>query len=108
MCEQNNYYCPKYRNYFNNGTDNFVNLPSNQKETYQSFQIGNTSLQWIEEQLQQLPSDLQSMISFRYRWGWSLKRIAERFGLKTGSVDGRIRRAIEKLNEKAHREFDES
>lgn len=51
MCQQNNYYCPKYRNYFNNGTDNFINLSSNQKQTYQSYQIGNSSLDWIVEKI---------------------------------------------------------
>ena len=52
---------------------------------------------WLEEQLRNLPAETQRMLSLRYRLGWSLKRIAERFGLKTGAVDGRIRRAIKKI-----------
>lgn len=62
---------------------------------------------WIEEQLQAMSPELRRLIRFRYRLGWSLRRIAESLGLKTGTVDGRIRRAIEKLQEKAKREFDE-
>lgn len=62
---------------------------------------------WIEDQLQSMSPELRRLISFRYRLGWSLRRIAETLGLKTGTVDGRIRRAVEKLQEKAKREFDE-
>jgi RNA polymerase sigma factor (sigma-70 family) len=50
---------------------------------------------WVEEQLKQCPPQTRSMIALRYRLGWSLERIARRFGLKTGTVVGRIRRAIE-------------
>lgn len=62
---------------------------------------------WLEQQLQSLPSELQRLLSLRYRLGWSLRRIGEKIGLKTGAVDGRIRRAIEMLQEKAKRDFDE-
>ena len=62
---------------------------------------------WLEEQLMSLPRELQNVISLRYRLGWSLKEIGEKLGLKTGAVDGRIRRAIETLKQEAKREFDE-
>jgi len=61
-------------------------------------------LAWVEEQLQQLPAELSSMIDLKYRMGWTLRQIGEKFGLKTGAVDGKIRRAIEGL--KAHSELD--
>ena len=64
-------------------------------------------LHWVESELQELPPDLRKMISFRYRLGWSLRRIAEKFGLKTGAVDGKIRRALESLKSKAKREYHE-
>lgn len=64
-------------------------------------------LQWVESELQDLSPDLRKMISFRYRFGWSLRRIAEKFGLKTGAVDGRIRRAMEGLKSKAESEYHE-
>ncbi|WDI43752.1 RNA polymerase sigma factor [Bremerella sp. P1] len=62
-------------------------------------------LQWIEEELQELPEELRQIVSFRYRMGWSLARIGERLGLATGAVDGRIRRAIKRLRIRANRAF---
>ena len=64
-------------------------------------------LAWIEEQLLHLPDDLKSMIDLKYRMGWTLKQIARKFGLKTGAVDGRIRRAVEGLRTQAATEFDD-
>ncbi len=64
-------------------------------------------LMWVEAQLLQLPAELQTMISLRYRVGWTLRQIAESLGLKTGLVDGRIRRAMKTLNEQAKQEFNE-
>lgn len=64
-------------------------------------------LVWIEEQLQSFPTEFQDLIAFRYRLGWSLRMISEKLGIKTGAVDGKIRRGVEKLKERARREFDE-
>ena len=59
---------------------------------------------WLEKQLLTLPPDTRKMIGMRYRLGWSLKRIAQRFGLKTGAVDGRIRRAVVQLRNRAEKD----
>ncbi len=56
---------------------------------------------WVENQLKQCPPQTRNMIALRYRLGWSLERIATRFGLKAGAVDGRIRRALHKIREQA-------
>ncbi|MFK7765844.1 MAG: RNA polymerase sigma factor [Mariniblastus sp.] len=64
-------------------------------------------LVWIESELKSLPPPLQKMIELRYRLGWSLNRIGAKFGLKTGAVDGRIRRAVERLRLKACEEFND-
>ena len=58
-------------------------------------------LLWLEQELTRLPTETRSMIEFKYRLGWSLKRIGKVFGLRTGAVDGRIRRAIERLRNQA-------
>ena len=58
-------------------------------------------LHWIKQELSELPPDIRSMIAFRYRLGWTLQKIADRFGLKTGAVDGRIRRTVSRLKQKA-------
>eukprot|EP01084_Bolivina_argentea_P004978 9420_1 len=52
MCEsQDNFYCSKYFNKFVNNTFTFTNLSANDPSTYQSSQIGNQSLQFIENML---------------------------------------------------------
>jgi RNA polymerase sigma factor (sigma-70 family) len=60
---------------------------------------------WIESSVQNLPADLRLLFSWRFRLGWSLKAIGRQLGISTGAVDGRMRRAIEKLREQAIQEF---
>lgn len=62
---------------------------------------------WIEEQVDRLDPSLKSMFQLRYRFGWTLKRIAKQFGMKTGAVDGRIRREIERIKRDAEQNFSE-
>ena len=62
---------------------------------------------WIEQNLGKFPLDLQRMFAWRYRFGWTLRRIGQRMGLKPGAVDGKLRRAIEDLRNLAEREYDE-
>lgn len=61
---------------------------------------------WLESQLQALDPQLQQLIHWRYRLGWTLQRIAETVGLKPGAIDGRLRRAVERLRLRAEEEFD--
>jgi RNA polymerase sigma factor (sigma-70 family) len=62
-------------------------------------------LAWIEEQLEQTEPELRRLLSLRYRLGWTLQQIARHCGLKTGAVDGRLRRAVQQLREQAQRDF---
>ena len=62
-------------------------------------------IEWIEQQLRKLAPDLRRMVLLRYRLGWSLQEVATKFGLKTGAVDGRIRRAVEELRQQAEWEL---
>ena len=64
-------------------------------------------IMWIEEQVEQLAPKLKSMFQLRYRFGWTLKRIAKKFGMQTGAVDGRIRREIERIKRNAEQKFSE-
>ena len=80
---------------------------SNETEQLKEFELRDVRLHWLEQELQQLPDELRGLISLRYRLGWSLQKIGQRVGLKTGAVDGRLRRAIEKLKQKAESQFDE-
>eukprot|EP01084_Bolivina_argentea_P110905 197977_1 len=52
MCDQGNFYCSKYFDKYVNGSYRFTNLSSNNPTTYQSSQIGNRSLEFIENMLQ--------------------------------------------------------
>lgn len=65
-------------------------------------------LAWIDSQLQELEPSLRQMLELRYRWGWTLRRIAERFGIRTGTADGRIRRAVERLRRESGLHFPET
>lgn len=64
-------------------------------------------LAWIEHELGSVDQDVRRMIHFRYRLGWSLRRIGDRLGLTTGAVDGKIRRAIEKIRTRAEEQRNE-
>eukprot|EP01084_Bolivina_argentea_P159752 278237_1 len=52
MCNQQDYYCTKYLDYYNNGTYSYTNLSVNDESTYQSAQLGNQSLAFIKTNLQ--------------------------------------------------------
>ncbi len=64
-------------------------------------------LVWLQAQIEELSPDLRRMVALRYRLGWSLARIAKSFGLTTGAVDGRLRRAIEKIRKQTGRTNDD-
>lgn len=64
-------------------------------------------LLWLEDQLARMPDDLRRMFHWRFRWGWTLRRIGNRLGLKPGAVDGRLRRAIDELRALAVEQGDE-
>lgn len=60
---------------------------------------------WIEEQLQEMDPALRQMLELRYRLGWTLQRIGNCFGIRSGAVDGRIRRGLEHLRRGAASSF---
>jgi RNA polymerase sigma factor (sigma-70 family) len=62
---------------------------------------------WIEEQLRATEPEIRHMLSLRYRLGWTLQKIADHLGIKPGTVDGRIRRAVDNLKQQARANTDE-
>lgn len=56
---------------------------------------------WLREQLTLLDPHIVQLIELRYTHRWTLQRIAQRLGLSVGTVDGRLRRALERLREAA-------
>jgi RNA polymerase sigma factor (sigma-70 family) len=61
---------------------------------------------WLREQIQRLDPAIVRLIELRYVERWTLSRIAERFRLSVGTVDGRLRRALAALRDAA-REVDD-
>jgi RNA polymerase sigma factor (sigma-70 family) len=61
---------------------------------------------WLREQIQRLDPQIVRLIELRYVQRWTLSRIAERFKLSIGTVDGRLRRALAGLRNAA-REVDD-
>ena len=76
-----------------------VSIDSAATETEDTLQADR--IDWIESQLQELPASQRELIELRYRLGWSLARIAQYLGLRTGAVDGRIRRTLDHIANKA-------
>jgi RNA polymerase sigma factor (sigma-70 family) len=54
-------------------------------------------LAWLREQLLALDPPLVRLIELRFVHGWTLARIAEFLGLSVGTVDGRLRRALDRI-----------
>lgn len=57
--------------------------------------------QWLKQRLEEFDPQLVQMIELRYQRRWTLKRIGEMFGLSVGTIDGRLRRAIQQLRQRA-------
>ncbi len=64
-------------------------------------------LEWIEERMRGLDDAEQRLLLMRYRFGWTLQRIARALQLKPGTIDGRLRRLLVKLRRLARERTDE-
>jgi RNA polymerase sigma factor (sigma-70 family) len=64
-------------------------------------------LAWLRGELGRLDPKLVELIELRYSHGWTLAAIARRLGLSAGTVDGRIRRALEKMRVRGEEVFGE-
>jgi len=58
-------------------------------------------LAWLREQLLALDPPLVRLIELRFVHGWKLARIAQLLGLSVGTVDGRLRRALDRIRRQA-------
>jgi RNA polymerase sigma factor (sigma-70 family) len=68
--------------------------------------IDEDQLEQLRAEINRLDPHLARMIELRFERQWTLARIAGRFGLSVGTIDGRLRRALltlrERLTEKCH------
>jgi RNA polymerase sigma factor (sigma-70 family) len=58
-------------------------------------------LAWLRCELLRLDPRLVRLIELRYAHGWTLGRIGAALGLSGGAVDGRLRRALAELRQRA-------
>jgi DNA-directed RNA polymerase specialized sigma24 family protein len=66
-----------------------------------------TQRQWLADQICQCDPRIVQLIELRYEKNWTLRRIATFLGLSVGTIDGRLRRAINDLRLRAMKEFDD-
>ena len=64
-------------------------------------------LEWLRRQIAALDPKIVEIIELRFENRWTLAKIAAKFGLPLGSIDGRLRRALTHLRERAREDFDE-
>lgn len=62
-------------------------------------------LKWLHDKIKSLDDHQSTLIVMRYRFNWTLDKIAESFGLSTGTIDGRIRRILAKWREDGSEDF---
>ena len=89
-------------------TKNRASLPQQDETAEEPDRVAiddEARLIWLEEQLVSLPAETRKMIALKYRLGWTLKQISQNLGLKTGAVDGRIRRAVEQIKKQAEQDY---
>ena len=68
---------------------------------------GEDRLQWLRARIATMDKQIVRMIEMRFERRWTLARIAETLGLTIGTIDGRLRRALADLRQRATEEFDD-
>jgi RNA polymerase sigma-70 factor (ECF subfamily) len=63
-------------------------------------------MEWLKSQIAKLDPRLVQMIEMRFEQRWTLARISKTLGLTNGTSDGRLRRALSEIRERAIEEFD--
>jgi RNA polymerase sigma factor (sigma-70 family) len=67
----------------------------------------SAQLSWLRDEIRQLDPRLIELIELRYERRWTLAAIGERLGISTGTVDGRLRRALKHVRARAKEAFDD-
>ncbi len=69
-------------------------------------EFDESDYQWLREQVQKLDPQIVRMIELRYEQHWTLGRIGKVFGLSIGTIDGRLRKALQELRDRAIEDLD--
>ena len=62
---------------------------------------------WLRGELARLDPRLVELIELRYAERWTLAAIGARLGVSAGTIDGRLRRALDPIRQRAREAFDE-
>ena len=63
-------------------------------------------MEWLGKQIAIFAPELVRIIEMRFENRWTLRKIASLLGLSIGTIDGRLRRAITHLRERAQEDFE--
>src|SRR5690606_34335492 len=58
-------------------------------------------IRWLRAEMQRLDDGDARLLSMRFGLDWTLARIGRAMGLKPGAVDGRVRRALDAMRQRA-------
>ncbi len=82
-------------------------LVSRSGEAPSEERFSDEQCEWLRRQVARFDPQLARMIELRFEQRWTLGRIGTLFGLSIGTIDGRLRRALKELRDRATEEFDE-
>jgi RNA polymerase sigma factor (sigma-70 family) len=63
-------------------------------------------IEWLRRQIAALDPELVRIIELRFDDRWTLAKIAALFGMSIGTIDGRLRRALKHLRDRAREDFE--
>ncbi len=63
-------------------------------------------IEWLKDEIGKFDPQLTEMIELRFQKEWTLAKIGQFFGLSIGTVDWRLRKALNELRERAIEDFD--
>ncbi len=64
-------------------------------------------IEWLKDQIRRFDPQLAAMIELRYQKRWTLSKIGQFFGLSIGTVDWRLRKALNELRQRAIEDFND-
>ncbi|MGN6601468.1 MAG: sigma factor-like helix-turn-helix DNA-binding protein [Ginsengibacter sp.] len=78
---------------------NLPGIPGSEKEEHQ---LADKKLKAIEEALPYLPGNRQTIMTLYFKYGYSCKRIARRFGTTNQAISLEVKRSLESLRKMVH------
>jgi RNA polymerase sigma factor (sigma-70 family) len=83
-------------------TEYLANLPGMPGEEEEEHSLADKKLKAIEEALPYLPGNRQTIMTLYFKYGYSYKRIAQRFGTSNQAISLEVQRSLESLRKMVH------